>query len=152
MLAKEYSLGYAQNQDIDSWMKMVELVKQNFPGLEMDSYRQTVMECMENRTALCVKHGSEIAGILLFSYHFQCLACLAVHPNHRNEGIASALMEKMISLFPADMDISVTTFRENDSKGIAPRALYKKFGFAEDELYTEFGYPVQKFILHKNNT
>ena len=45
-------------------------------------------------------------------------------------------------------DITVSTFRENDSKGAAPRALYKKFGFAEDELIEEFGYPNQKFVLH----
>jgi len=36
-----------------------------------------------------------------------------------------------------------------DEKGIKPRALYKKFGFSEDELTIEFGYPHQKFILHR---
>lgn len=45
------------------------------------------------------------------------------------------------------MDISVSTFREDDEKGIAPRALYKKFGFKEDELIEEFGYPNQRFVL-----
>lgn len=39
--------------------------------------------------------------------------------------------------------------REGDVKGIAPRPLYKKFGFEEDELIIEFEYPVQKFILHR---
>ena len=59
------------------------------------------------------------------------------------------MVEKMISLFPSNMDISVTTFRKDDVKGIAPRQLYKKYGFEEDELVTEFDYPLQKFILHK---
>ena len=35
----------------------------------------------------------------------------------------------------------MSTFRENDVKGIAPRKLYKKFGFEEGELIEEFGYP-----------
>jgi hypothetical protein len=35
----------------------------------------------------------------------------------------------MISLFPNDVDISVTTFREGDIRGIAPRPLYKKIWF-----------------------
>jgi len=43
----------------------------------------------------------------------------------------------------------VYTFRENDEKGIAPRALYKKFGFVEGELNMELNYPHQKFILHR---
>ena len=47
-------------------------------------------------------------------------------------------------------DITVSTFRENDVKGIAPRNLYKKFGFEEDELIEEFGYPNQRFVLHAN--
>ena len=74
---------------------------------------------------------------------------MAVNPNHRRKGIASAMIEKMISLFPDNLDISVTTFRENDIKGIAPRPLYKKYGFEEDELVIEFEYPEQKFILHR---
>lgn len=45
-------------------------------------------------------------------------------------------------------EISVSTFRENDEKGAAPRALYKKYGFKEAEFIEEFGYPNQKFILY----
>ena len=43
--------------------------------------------------------------------------------------------------------ITVSTFRDRDSKGIAPRALYKKFGFVEGKLIEEFGYPNQEFVL-----
>lgn len=153
MLNVEYSLCHAEMQDIDSWIKMIEIVRDSFPGLEttekMDSYRQTVIKNIKRRTALCVKYGNEIVGAMIFSYHSQCLSCMVVHPNHRRKGIASAMIEKMISLFNDNMDISVTTFREDDIKGIAPRALYKKYGFEEDELVIEFEYPEQKFILHR---
>lgn len=59
-------------------------------------------------------------------------------PEHRRKEIDTAMMKDMLSLFPCDTDISVTTFRENDPKGIAPRPLYRKFGFVEDELVEEF--------------
>jgi len=36
-----------------------------------------------------------------------------------------------------------------DKKGIAPRALYEKYGFEEDELVTEFNYPLHRFILNR---
>lgn len=153
MLNEKYLLCYAEMHDIDSWIKMIEIVRDNFPGLEttekMDGYRETVIKNIKRKTALCVKYGNEIVGAMIFSYHSQCLSCMAVHPNYRRKGIASAMIEKMISLFPDNMDISVTTFRKDDIKGIAPRALYKKYGFEEDELVIEFEYPEQKFILHR---
>ena len=43
-------------------------------------------------------------------------------------------------------EITESTFREEYEKGIAPRTLYKKFGFVEDELIEEFVYPNQKIL------
>ena len=57
-------------------------------------------------------------------------------------------MDEAIDELDRTKDITVTTFREGDAKGTAPRALYKKFGFVEGELVMEFGYPNQVFILH----
>lgn len=75
------------------------------------------------------------------------ICCLAVSPKCRRSGIGSLLLEKAINELDRHKDITVSTFRENDPKGTAPRALYKKFGFEEDELIEEFGYPNQKFVL-----
>jgi len=153
MLSKEYSLYHAKMNDIDSWIKMISIVRDNFPGLDtdenMDNYRQTVIKNIKRKTALCVKYEDVIVGVMIFSYNSKCLSCMAVHPNHRRKGIASTMIEKMLSLFPNDVDISVTTFREDDIKGIAPRQIYKKYGFEEDKFVTEFNYPNQKFILHR---
>ncbi len=67
----------------------------------------------------------------------------------KNEkGIATSLFNKMYNQFPKGTEITVTTYRENDTKGKAARALYKKLGFIEDELIMEFGYPCQRFIFN----
>lgn len=144
---------YATELDLDSWMEMITLIKDNFPGLEtseqMNGYRETVLKNIRRDTALCVKEETKVVGILIFSYKGSCLSCMAVHPDYRRLGLASSLVEKMLSLFPADQELSVSTFREEDKKGDAPRRLYKKFGFVEDELIVEFDYPHQKFILKR---
>lgn len=57
-------------------------------------------------------------------------------------------MQQALSELNHNKAIAVSTFREEDEKGIAPRALYKKFGLVEDELIEEFGYPNQRFVLH----
>ena len=68
---------------------------------------------------------------------------------YRKRGIASALIEQLLKDLDPERDVWVTTFRENDPKGVAPRTLYQKLGFVADELVEEFGYPNQKFVLRR---
>lgn len=138
--------------DIEQWMKLVKRVSWNFPGLEteesIEEHLQTVLRFMNKKQALCIKCNNEIAGVILFSRNHNMICCLAVAPEYRQHGIGSALLEKALSELNRSKDISVSTFCENDEKGIAPRALYKKYGFKEAEYIEEFGYPCQKFILY----
>lgn len=142
---------YGTLQDIESWMQLVQRVRWNFPGLEtaaaLGDHRKTVMRFMDENRALCVKEADAVVGVLLLSKKYNMICCLAVAPEYRRKGIASALLEKVLSELDRSSDITVTTFRDNDEKGIAPRALYKQFGFAEEKLMIENDYPVQRFVL-----
>ena len=142
---------YGTLQDIDSWMQLVQRVRWNFPGLEtaaaLDDHRKTVLRFMSENRALCVKDAEKVVGVLLLSKKHNMICCLAVAPEYRRNGIASALLEKALAELDSSRDITVTTFRDNDEKGIAPRALYKRFGFAEEKLMIENDYPVQRFVL-----
>ena len=143
---------FGSSSDIEQWMKLVKRVSWNFPGLEteenIEEHSRTVLRFMNKRQALCIKHDKEIVGVILFSRNHNMICCLATAPDYRQQGIGSALLKKALSELDRSKEISVSTFRENDKKGIAPRALYKKFGFKEAELIEEFGYPNQKFILY----
>ena len=142
---------FGEISDIDSWMQLVKQVSWNFPGLEteesIEEHKMTVLKFISKRQALCVKDNKEVVGVLLFSRNKNMICCLAVSPEHRQRGIASALLIKALSELDRNKDITVSTFRDNDDKGIAPRALYKGFGFEEGELTKEFGYPNQVFVL-----
>ena len=137
--------------DLDGWMDLVRQVSRDFPGLEtekdLEEHRRTVLKFMEKRQALCVKSDHRISGVLLFSRNRNMICCLAVSPESRRAGIASELLETALSELDRSRDITVSTFREGDEKGTAPRALYRKFGFTEAELTEEFGYPNQVFVL-----
>lgn len=138
-------------EDISSWMKLVSSVSWNFPGLETEEklkeHEDTVLRFMSEQRALCVKMENVVVGVLLFSIKHNMICCLAVAPDFRRHGIASALLSKAIEKLDRTRDITVSTFRENDPKGIAPRRLYQSFGFVEGELIEEYGYPNQQFIL-----
>lgn len=142
---------YGALQDIDSWMRLVQRVRWNFPGLEtaaaLDDHRKTVLTFMDENRALYVKDAEKVVGVLLLSKKHNMICCLAVAPEYRRNGIARTLLEKALSELDRSSDITVTTFRDNDEKGIAPRALYKRFGFAEEKLMIVNDYPVQRFVL-----
>ena len=142
---------FGESSCIHSWMQLVRKVSWNFPGLEteerIDEHEQIVIKFMNKKQELCVKNQGTIIGVLLFSRNKNMICCLAVDPELRREGIASILLRKALNELDARREITVSTFRENDEKGIAARALYRKFGFQEGELTEEFGYPNQVFVL-----
>ena len=144
-------VAYGTTQDIDSWMDFVQRVSWNFPGLEttaaLDDHRKTVLRFMRENRALCVKEAEKVVGVLLLSKKHNMICCLAVAPEYRRKGVATLLLEKALSELDRTRDITVTTFRAGDEKGIAPRSLYKRFGFAEEKLMIENDYPVQRFVL-----
>jgi len=144
---------FGQSTDIDNWMNLVKEISWNFPGLETNEriaeHRKIVLQFIGKAQALCAKDDNEkIIGVILFSRGRNMICCLGVSPKHRRYGVASCLLSKALEQLDRTKDISVSTFREDDKKGTAPRALYKKFGFVEDELVEEFGYPNQVFLLH----
>ena len=145
---------YGTPSDIGRWMELVAAVAWNFPGLEtaesLQEHRETVLRFMQKQQALCVKDGEEILGVLLFSRKRNMLCCLAVSPEVRRRGIGSVLLQRALEELDPAREITVSTFREEDEKGAAPRALYRKFGFRERELTVEFGYPNQVFVRYPN--
>ena len=149
---KEMEAVFGDNACIDSWMQLVREVSRSFPGLEteerLEEHRQTVLKFMRKKQALCVMNKETVAGVLLFSRSRNMICCLAVDPAYRKQGLASILLKKALDELDRSREITVSTFRENDDKGIAPRALYRKFGFQEAEMTEEFGYPNQIFVLY----
>ena len=142
---------FGENSCIDSWMRLVRKGSWNFPGLEteesIEEHKQTVLKFMGKKQALCVMDRETVVGVLLFSRGRNMICCLAVDPEYRKRGLASILLRKALDELDRSKEITVSTFCDNDEKGIAPRALYRKFGFQEDKLTEEFGYPNQIFVL-----
>lgn len=145
-------LFYGVPEDIEKWMSLVTQVRWNFPGLEtqekLNEHRATVLKFIGKRQAICVKDENKIAGVMLFSRGHNMICCLAVAPEYRRRGVASMLMDATLANLDRTKEISVSTFRADDEMGLAPRALYEKYGFVADELIEEFDYPNQKYVLH----
>ncbi len=138
-------IDYAKNCDFESWLGLLELVKENFPGLDLKEYRNVLHESILKQEALIAKDDKgELVGELIFSRKSNELFFLAVHPNYRKKGVATNLMHRMLELFPKGTSLKVTTYREGDTKGIAARKLYECIGFTKGKLITVFDYPCQE--------
>ena len=147
------TIGLGAKQDIDSWMNLVEKVKDSFPGLEteeaLQEHKKTVLDFMERSSAICAKDQGEVVGTLLFSSENNTLCFLAVDSKYRRQHIAEKMVSYMLTKMDHQRDISVTTYRDGVPEGTAARAFYKRIGFTEGKLTEEFGSPVQEFILKR---
>ena len=147
------TIALGTRQDIDSWMRLVEKVRDSFPGLEtreaLDGHRRTVLEFMERGGAICAKEQAEVVGALLFSREHNMLCFLAVDAQHRRQHIAENMVSYMLTMMDSHSDISVTTYREGIPEGEAARAFYQRMGFTPGKLTEEFGSPVQEFVLKR---
>lgn len=148
---RKMEIKFAQAQDIDAWMTLVERVRDSFPGLEtadaLEEHKATVLHFMKEFAAICAVDKQRIIGTLLFSKENSKLCFLAVDPTYRRRHIARQLVFFALTQMEKGRDIIVTTYREDDSNGAAARAFYKCLGFSESRLTEEFGYPAQEFVL-----
>lgn len=142
---------YGAPENIGPWMELVSSIRSVFPGLEtgaaLEDHKNTVLRFMKEGRALCVMDADGLAGVLLLSKKRNMICCLGVEGSHRGKGVGSLLLEKALSILDRSRPIEVTTYRANDEKGTAARKQYKKFGFQEMELVTEYGYPLQRSVL-----
>jgi len=137
---------YSEISDINEWMLLVSIVRDNFPGLDENQYKAGLEESIENREALTVWENGVLIGVLIFSKTESELEFLAVHPKHRRNGAAKVLFQKMLEEFNMGSEISVVTYREGDKMGESARKLYFGLGFREAELLTVFDYPCQRLV------
>lgn len=143
------NIRFATADDIDSWMKLVNKVKDLFPGLDLIEHRATVLDFISRNEAICAKENNKIVGALLFSKNLNMICFLAVDFEYRRRHIAENMFSLALYKFDPTRDITVTTYREGVSEGIAARAFYKSIGFIEGKLTEEFNTPLQEFIYLK---
>lgn len=138
MKREEVQIIYAQQDRLEEWMELVELVRYEISGLSTDQllegHKKTVMKNMKRKSAICAQLNGQLVGVLLFSTNNNMLSFLAVHPDYRRKNIATIMVGEMFKNLDRTKDISVDTFGEGDPAGKAARAFYKNIGFVEGKI------------------
>ena len=91
----------AKPEHIDAWMALVEQVRDAFPGLEtaeaMAEHRATVLQFIQESSAICALEVGRVAGALLFSKENSVLCFLAVDPAYRRRHIDRQMVDFMLT-------------------------------------------------------
>ncbi len=143
---------FAAREDIPEWIKLVHLVIDGFPHLDEQQYLEQLQEYIRNKRALILKDADTAIGIMAFHEVTGSIDFFGVHPQYRKKGIAKAFCEKALYELARSAQISVTTFREGDKADTGYREVWESLGFVEAELLIEFGYPTQRFVLHREKS
>ena len=138
---------YATQDDIPAWMDFLPLVVDGFPCLEEREYGKRLEAYVGQRQALAFWDGDALVGAATFSRQAGSIDFLGVHPQSRGYGVAEALLDFMRTHIFGGHGVSITTFRQGDPADTGQREGYKRLGFVESELLTEFGYPTQRMVL-----
>ena len=85
-------------------------------------------------TAVDYMSGNNI-GFICFSREKNNITWFAVSEQYRGKGAGSRLLKTALRQLDTTKDISVDTFVDGYAPGMAARALYQKFGFAEKRVF-----------------
>ncbi|GKX28297.1 hypothetical protein SH1V18_07770 [Vallitalea longa] len=55
----QYKISYAEYNDLDEWMDLVELVKDDFPGLDIDDYREGMKKTIKRKTGILARYDDK---------------------------------------------------------------------------------------------
>ncbi len=133
--------------DIPGWMEFASLVIDGFPCFEASAHMACLKGYMAHQSALIMRRRETIIGAAAFTYAAGSIDFFAIHPQYRRQGAAGVFLDYISNRVFNGREISITTFREGDRADVGQRAQYKRLGFQESELLTEFGYPTQRLVL-----
>ena len=142
----------AENGDLSGWVQLVEPMRHLFPGLETPGRAWRAMPGTlpepfpgRRRSVLWLAEW-EAAGVLAFSRTENELAFLAVPAQHRRQGIARKLAERMFRELDPARPVKLITYRAGVPEGEAARSLYQRLGFCLGRLVEVDGSPAQEFL------
>jgi AraC-like DNA-binding protein/ribosomal protein S18 acetylase RimI-like enzyme len=143
---------FAATSDIDDWMELVNLTIDGYPRLDETEYLENLRRYIADRRALILRDEGMAIGVMGFSDEADSAnSCsidfIAVHPQFRNLGVTKIFLDKLADELLCGKEISLTTYRAGDKADTGYREELIKLGFIEKELFTEYGYPVQRFLL-----
>lgn len=149
MAGVSFVITVAQEMDIPAILSILTACRDSLPLLSGDGAETLLRRNVRRGSAALACLNGRTAGVCVWSPVLRRISLLAVLPEARGMGIASALLQEALCRLPSG-DIYVETFCDGDARGSAALALYQKFGFVPDGTLTGFALPMQRLKLRRD--
>lgn len=137
---------HAKPEDADSCIRLMELVKDDYPGFEKESFLAALTRSMERGEVFISVDEDKLEGIAAFCREQKEITLLAVHPDSRHQGVATRLIYTIAGCFEPEDEVSVITYGKDDPRGEAARACYHSCGFEDDEEVVRYHTNCQRLV------
>ncbi len=122
----------AKKEDFENWLTLAKEVEHVFgPMAEEISFHNALKRLIDSKEAFCIKLDNELCGGIAISKDNNEIIWFAISEKHRGNGYGKLLLQYALKQLDIKRDITVQTFAENISEGVAARHLYNSFGFAD---------------------
>ena len=101
------------------------------PGRDLAAHADTVFAMLRGR-ACFARIGSRAVGIAVIHDRLLGMFCIAVDPQHRREGLGTAIVAALLALTGASAELGYVQVEEGNAAG---RSLYARLGFTEEYRY-----------------
>ncbi len=149
--AVDADIRFATEDDIPAWTNFIRQVIDGFPYMDEQEHIKVLKENIAKKQVFILTDGDTAAGGMIFERKSGDIGFFGIHPLYKNKGLSKLFFEKLLEELNGEKPISVTTYREGDKADTGQREEFKRLGFADAELMTEFGYPTQRLILKKGD-
>lgn len=125
-------------KDMEGWLHLASEVEYLFgPMVNEPKFIQALEKSIYQQSAFCVRvndgvPGDPLLGGVMFSSSnapYYKIGWLAVSSEARKQGVATAIMNHILSRIETPAEISVITFGEDIPDGRPARRFHQKFGF-----------------------
>ena len=123
---------HAKKEDADSCIRLLSETKEDYPPQIKESILKKLADEIANREVFVSMDDDVLEGFVIFSRSNKELLMLAIHPDYRNQGVATKLIYTVAGCFEPEDEISVNFFGDEDQIREL-KGFYYSCGFEDDD-------------------
>ena len=123
---------HAKKEDADSCIRLLSETKEDYPPQIKESILKKLADEIANREVFVSMDDDVLEGFVIFSRTNKELLMLAIHPDYRNQGVATKLIYTVAGCFEPEDEISVNFFGDEDQIREL-KGFYSSCGFEDDD-------------------
>ncbi|WP_075877198.1 GNAT family N-acetyltransferase [Merdibacter massiliensis] len=136
---------HAKKEDADSCIRLLDAMKEDYAAYRKKSFKEDLMNSIEQREVFVSLDDDTLEGFVMFDRKNKELTMLAVHPDYRNQSVATKLIYTVAGCFEPEDEIKVTAYG-NEEQIEELKGFYYSCGFEDDEDCTDCNAALHRFV------